>query len=113
MHQREKESNEYEIQVINFNAKSDESNVVSVMIDDPLTIESSLKEVLDEDYVSDELDIDFDTGRINKLSIKRSNCSDVTISVDKFQSMAVWKLLKIKSVYADYLIKFKDMQRLK
>ena len=99
--------------MINFNAESDESNVVSVMIDEPLTTESSLKEVLDEGDASDELDIDFDTDRIKKVSIERSNCSDVAISVDKIQSMNVWKLLKILSIRADYLITFKDMQRLK
>ena len=83
------------------------------MIDEPLTIESSLKEVLDEGDVSDELYIDFDTDRIKKVSIKRNNYSDVAISVDKMQSMTVRKLLKIKSIHADNLINFKDTQRLK
>ena len=62
MHQREKESNEDDVQVINVNAESDKSNVVSAMIDEPLSIESSLKAVLDEGDVNDELDFDFDTG---------------------------------------------------
>ena len=113
MHEREKESNDDEIQVINFNAESDESNVTSVIIDNPLTIESSLKSVLDEGYVNEELDVDFDTGKIKKVNIKRKNCSDVTISIEKLQSMVANKLMKIKIMHADYLITFKDMQRLK
>ena len=113
MHQREKESNDDEIQVINFNAESDESNVMSVIIDNPLTMESSLKAVLDEGYINDELDVDFDTDKIKKVNTKRNNCSDVAIRIDKLQSMAAKKLLKIKSMHAEYLITFKDIQRLK
>ena len=82
---------------------------MSAIIAEPLTTESSLKVVLDEGDANDELDINFDTGRINKVNIKRSNCSDVVIIIDKLKSMAVNKLLKIKSMHADYLITFEDM----
>ena len=112
INQRENESDLDETQVVIFNTGSGENYSVSAIIDDPLTIESSLKEVLEQGDFSDELDIKFDDGIIRKARIKRNNCSDIVIRNNKSQSIP-GKMLKIKSAHTDCLIKFSDIRRIR
>ena len=74
-----------DIIAITFKSSDDDSKKISVLIDDPLSIDSSMEEVMEEEGVFDE----FDGGIKSKVQILLDSGRKLTLKYTKFKGMTV------------------------
>ena len=76
------------------------------VIDDPLTKESTIAEVVEEGDVCVELDKALFNDDKIKVAIKRKNCSDFTLRFGKIKKIKVSTFIKVKKLHDDCVIEF-------
>ena len=81
-------------------------NEVSAIIDDKLTIESSMKEVIDEYDVRAILGLEVNMNNYI-FQVKKKSGSYFTFTYGRFNTMSVKRLISIANISDDYLIEIK------
>lgn len=92
-----------DIIAITFRAEWDEQEESSVMLEDTLTVDATMEEILEVGDIISDLEAD-GTALDYKYLIQKRGGRELTLKWGKFKDLSIKKMMRIKNIDEDYIV---------